>query len=176
MRKVERSKVYRLLYPTVPAIIAAAHQGKVAAMPVVSLVSLSNSPPLVGFSSSASHSTYKTILEAGRFSVSWMDRRFEDEITRLGTSSGSKTPDKLRSVGLHHRPGKVLGVPLIEEAAASLECRFSLSQRLGDHNLVVGEVKSAQAVDDFEEYWTFQHYSPLLYSGLGRSFRGPYRD
>ncbi len=176
MRKVERSKVYRLLYPIVPAIVAAAHEGRVAAMPVVSLVSLSNSPPLVGFSSSPSHSTYKTILEAGRFSVSWLDRKFEDEVTRLGTSSGSRTQDKLRSVGLHHRPGRTLGVPLIEEAAASLECRFSVSQRLGDHNLVVGEVKSAQALDDFKDYWAFHDYSPFLYSGLGRTFGGPERE
>jgi len=168
MRKVERSKVYRLLYPAVPAVVAASYEGRVAAMPVVSLISLSNDPPLIGFSSSPTHNTYKTIIEAGRFSVAWLDRRFEDAVVRMGTTTGAASRDKLEAVGLHHRAGRSLGAPVIEEASAVLECRFSVSQRFGDHNLVEGEVKRAEAVDDFDGYWNFSGYSPILYSGLDR--------
>jgi flavin reductase (DIM6/NTAB) family NADH-FMN oxidoreductase RutF len=171
MRKVERSKVYRLLYPVVPAVVAASHEGRVAAMPVVSLVSLSNDPPLIGFSSSPSHATYTTVVQAGRFSVSWLDRRFAKAVIKLGTSSGSKGSDKLKAAGLHHRPGGSLGTPVIDEASATLECRFSSSQKIGDHNLVIGEVKSAEAIDDFEDYWAFIKYRPVLYSGLDRPMR-----
>jgi flavin reductase (DIM6/NTAB) family NADH-FMN oxidoreductase RutF len=168
MRKVEGSKVYRLLYPMVPAVVSASCAGRVAAMPVVSLVSLSNDPPLVGFSSSPSHTTYKTIIEAGRFSVSWLDRSYAGAVTRMGTSAAGESVDKLDAVGLHHRAGRSLGVPVIEEASATLECRFAASQRFGDHHLVIGEVERAEAVEDFGNYWTFGEYRPMLYAGLER--------
>jgi 3-hydroxy-9,10-secoandrosta-1,3,5(10)-triene-9,17-dione monooxygenase reductase component len=170
MRKVDDSKVYRLLYPAVPVVIAAAAGGKVAAMPVASLISLSSEPAMVAFSSSPSHRTYTTIIEAECFSVSWLDRRFSKAIEVLGSTSGEKGADKLKGAGLHHMKGKVLGVPVPEEASAYLECRFSMSQRFGDHNLVVGEVTAAQAVEDFHEYWGFERYRPMLYAGMRRPF------
>jgi flavin reductase (DIM6/NTAB) family NADH-FMN oxidoreductase RutF len=176
MRKVQGSKVYRFLYPVVPAVVAASSAGRVAAMPVVSLVSLSSDPPLVGFSSLPSHTTYKTIIEAGLFSVSWLDRRYAKAVTEMGTSTGGRGPDKLKAVGLHHSPGRSLGVPVIEEASATLECRFAASQRLGDHNLVIGEVKGAEAVEDFGDYWAFREYRPMLYSGLGHPMGKLARD
>lgn len=171
MRKVDASRVYRLLYPIVPAVVTATHAGRIAAMPVVSLVSLSNDPPLVGFSSSASHATYDAIISSGRFSVSWFDRRFADAVVKLGTITGATARDKLAVVGLHHRPGSLRGAPVIEEASATLECRFVTSQRFGDHNLVTGEVVSASAVEDFADYWAFKEYSPILYSGLNQPLR-----
>ena len=176
MRKVEGSKVYRLLYPVVPAVVAASCSGRVAAMPVVSLVSLSNDPPMVGFSSLSSHTTYQTLIEAGRFSVSWLDRRYARAVIRMGTRTGATAADKLKAAGLHHAPGRTLGVPVIDEASATLECRFATSQSLGDHKLVIGEVKSAEAVEDFRDYWAFGEYQPMLYSGLERPMGSVFRD
>jgi flavin reductase (DIM6/NTAB) family NADH-FMN oxidoreductase RutF len=167
MRKVEGPKVYRLLYPVVPVVVAASPAGRVAAMPVASLVSLSNDPPLVGFSTSPSHATYKAIIDAGGFSVSWLDRRYSRAVVEMGTRTGEGGVDKLKDVGLHHTAGSYMGVPVIEEASAFLECRFSVSQRVGDHNLVIGEVKRAEATEDFADYWTYSEYSPILYTGLG---------
>jgi len=127
------------------------------------------------FSSSPSHATYKTIIEAGQFSVSWLDRSFAKAVTELGKRTGAGSADKLRAVGLHHRLGKSLDVPVIEEASATLECRFASSQRLGDHNLVIGEVEQAEATDDFDDYWTFSEYRPILYAGLERPM-GKFRE
>ena len=58
MNPVDTSKVYRLLYPAVPAILGCCDRSLVYAMPVVSIVSLSNSPPLIGVASSPEHSTH----------------------------------------------------------------------------------------------------------------------
>ena len=91
MRQVEGAKVYRLFYPSVPAIVAAAAplgDERVSAMPVVSIISLSNDPALVGIASSPSHGTYRTIIESGCFSVSWLDRRFMAAMHTMGTTSG----------------------------------------------------------------------------------------
>jgi 3-hydroxy-9,10-secoandrosta-1,3,5(10)-triene-9,17-dione monooxygenase reductase component len=168
VRKVELSKAYRLQYPTVPAIVASSHGGKTSAMPVVSLVFLSNDPPLVGFSSSSSHSTYRTILESGCFSVSWLDAKYRRAVECLGTSSGRGVKDKLSACGLHHRARGSPSVPAIEEAVASLDCTLEEVRTHGDHDLMVGRVLAARADDDFDEYWNFRDYSPMMYTGLGR--------
>lgn len=170
VKPVDPTIVYRLLYPTVPVVVAACFEGSTAAMPVASLVSLSNDPPLIGFSSSRSHATYRKIVDARCFSVSWLDRRYAGAIEALGTSSGWKVDDKLRAAGLHHdqRDGTPK-VPQISEASARLVCSLEELHKYGDHELVVGRVLEAQADEDFEEYWKFLNYRPILYSGLGKA-------
>jgi len=169
MRKVEGSKVYRLLYPSVPVVVAATNRGKVSAMPAVSVISLSNDPALIGVSSSPSHDTYATVVGAGRFSVSWLDSRYARVVTELGSVSGTGDRDKLRTAGLHYSLKGVPPVPLLKEASAYLACTLSKVERFGDHDLLVGEVREARAIGDFDDYWAFRLYRPILYSGS----RGP---
>lgn len=35
----------------------------------------------------------------------------------------------------------------------------------GTTELLVGKVHEAQATEDFQEYWSFQNYDPILYAG-----------
>lgn len=165
MNNVDPSKVYRLLYPTVPGIVACSDGGQVYAMSVVSIVSLSSTPALVGVSSSPSHSTHKAIVKAGRFSVSWVDASSMRSLEVLGTTPHAD-PDKLRSAGLRHTVGEKLDVPVVEEAVASLECSLQERRPFGDHELLVGRVVQATASEDFEGYWKFESYNPVLYAGL----------
>ncbi len=74
MRDIGTDIVYRLLYPSVPVVVAAHHEGRVAAMPVVSVMSVSNIPPRVAFASSPSHNTYKTVIASRWFSLCWLDK------------------------------------------------------------------------------------------------------
>jgi flavin reductase (DIM6/NTAB) family NADH-FMN oxidoreductase RutF len=171
MRTIDPSKVYRLLYPAVPAIVACEDAGLTYAMPVVSVISISGTPPLVGIASSPSHTTHQALVRAGCFSLSWVDASLAHAVEVLGTTQRT-TEDKLRSAGLTHAPGGKLAVPVIEAAVASLECSLHSRLTLGDHELLVGMVESARASDDFHEYWGFLTYEPLLYAGLqGGSFR-----
>jgi flavin reductase (DIM6/NTAB) family NADH-FMN oxidoreductase RutF len=171
MNQVDPSKVYRLLYPEVPAIISCDDRGMIYAMPVVSIISLSNNPPLIGFSSSAEHSTHQAIINLRCFSVSWVDASLVKALEVLGTTPYS-TGDKLHSAGLKHERGKTLNVPIIEGSVAALECSLYARQKLGDHELLVGKVQEARAVDDFQDYWRFQTYHPVLYAGIqGGSFK-----
>jgi flavin reductase (DIM6/NTAB) family NADH-FMN oxidoreductase RutF len=168
MRKVEPSKVYRLLYPSVPAVVAAANGGKTSAMPMVSIMSLSNDPPLIGISSSPAHSTLHAILGARSFSVSWLGLKHQAAVESLGTASGWEVADKLLASGLHYRVKGPKSVPVIAESSAYLVCTVDDVRSYGDHELVVGRVQDARAEDDFDEYWAFKTYRPILYAGLGR--------
>jgi len=171
MNPVDPSKVYRLLYPAVPAIMSCNDRGLTYAMPVVSIISLSNSPPLIGVSSSPSHSTHQAIMSVKSFSLSWVDASLVRSLEVLGTTPHSAV-DKLSSAGLKHTRGRSLDVPIVEGAVAALECSLYARQSLGDHELLVGMVQDARASDDFEDYWKFQTYNPVLYAGIqGGSFR-----
>jgi 3-hydroxy-9,10-secoandrosta-1,3,5(10)-triene-9,17-dione monooxygenase reductase component len=171
MNPVDPSKVYRLLYPAVPAIISCDDRGMVYAMPVVSILSLSNDPPLIGFSSSPEHATHHAIINLRSFSACWVDSSLVKNLEVLGTTPHS-TGDKLHSAGLKHERGKRLNVPIIEGAVAALECSLYARQKLGDHELLVGKVHDARAVEDFQDYWKFQAYNPVLYAGIqGGSFK-----
>ena len=165
MNPVEPSKVYRLLYPAVPAIITCSDRGMIYAMPVVSMISLSNNPPLIGISSSPKHATHEAIASVRRFALSWVDASLVRSLEVLGTTPHSPF-DKLQSAGLKHTRGQSLDMPIVEGAVASLECSLYARQTLGDHELLVGKVHNAMASDDFQEYWRFQSYSPVLYAGI----------
>jgi len=174
MNPVDPSKVYRLLYPMVPAILACSDRSLVYAMPVVSMVSLSNSPPLIGVASSPEHSPHQAIVSVRRFSLSWVDASMARALELLGTTPHDAV-DKLHSAGLKHARGKSLDVPIVEGAVASLECTLYARQALGDHELLVGKVEDARASDDFNEYWRFQKYDPVLYAGIQEGAFKTYR-
>lgn len=168
MKRVPGPKVYRLLYPQVPAVVAAYHKGVLSAMPAVSVVALSNEPPLVGVSSSPSHSTYGTIAKARCFSLSWLDERYAGAVEKLGSSTGAEVEDKIGGAGLNWTLKKEPQVPLLREASAFAVCRVVEAPRYGDHRLIVAEVSEAGAIGDFRDYWTFETYHPILYTGTGR--------
>jgi flavin reductase (DIM6/NTAB) family NADH-FMN oxidoreductase RutF len=171
MNPVDLTKIYRLLYPAVPAILSCNDRGLIYAMPVVSMVSLSNDPPLIGVSSSPEHSTHKAIVSVRCFSLSWVDASLFRSLEVLGTTPHGGV-DKLQSAGLKHTKGKVLDVPIVEGAAAALECTLYARQVLGDHELLVGKVQDARASEDFQGFWRFQTYNPVLYAGTQEgSFR-----
>jgi len=165
MNPVDPSKVYRLLYPAVPAIMSCNDRGLIYAMPVVSIISLSNSPPLIGVSSSPNHSTHRAIVDVKCFSLCWVDASLTRSLEVLGTTPHSAV-DKLQSAGLKHTRGKMVDVPIVEGAVAALECSLYARQSLGDHELLVGKVQDARASEDFQDYWRFQAYNPVLYAGI----------
>lgn len=171
MNSVDPTKVYRLLYPAVPAIISCNDRGLIYAMPVVSIISLSNDPPLIGVASSPKHSTHQAIVSMRCFSLCWVDASQVRALEVLGTTPHSAV-DKLQTAGLKHTRGKVFDVPIIDGAVASLECSLYGRQSLGDHELLVGKVQDARASEDFQDYWRFQTYNPVLYAGMKEgSFR-----
>lgn len=166
MKSVDPSEVYRLLYPSVPAVVAAEHSEKLSAMPVVSVISVSDDPALVGFSASPSHDTYRTASRARRFSLSWLGEEHRQAVETLGTTSGRSVTDKLASCGLGHRKEGVPAVPVVAGAVAYVVCGVVEERKYGDHVFVVGKVEQARASSDFNGYWSFRDYRPILYAGI----------
>jgi len=163
--EVGSSLIHRLFYPQVPLILAAELKGRVSAMPVVSYASMSDSPPLIAIACNPRSFTCKLALKAKAFSLSVIDEDQAAAVAALATLSGRKVKDKLAAAGLSHTRGKALDVPVIKGSEATLELTLSSRRKLGDHLLLVGEVKSAYASSAFDEFWDFQQYNPILYTG-----------
>jgi len=120
---------------------------------------------MVGVASSPTHATHEAILRVRSFSLCWLDASLLRSVEMLGTTPNI-AGDKLQSAGLKYTKGKMLDVPIIDGSVAALECSLYLRQNLGDHELLIGKVQGAWAVEDFQEYWRFQGYTPLLYAGI----------
>jgi flavin reductase (DIM6/NTAB) family NADH-FMN oxidoreductase RutF len=163
--KVEPSLIHRLFYPQVPLVLAAQYRGRVSAMPVVSYLSTSDSPPLIGVACKPEGFTCKLALKARSFSLSLLDRGHAGEMSRLATVSGARVKDKLSEVGLSHSPGKAAKVPVLKEAVATIECRLRSSPKSGDHVILIGRAVAAYASEAFTDSWDYGKYKPMLYTG-----------
>jgi 3-hydroxy-9,10-secoandrosta-1,3,5(10)-triene-9,17-dione monooxygenase reductase component len=100
---------------------------------VNSLASVSLEPPLVSFCPSRSSLTWSRMRRAGRFGVNVLGRQHERFAMRA-TPAGAD-----RFAGLNWEHGQ-LGVPLLTDALASLECEIVAEHPAGDHWIVVGRV------------------------------------
>ena len=163
--KVEFSRLHRLFYPQVPLVLAAEQGGRVSAMPVVAYVVLSDSPPLIGVSCNSFAFTYKLSVKARAFTLSLLDSKDLGAMERLATVSGAKVTDKLAEVGLKHTRGSKVEAPVIAGSVATMECSLHSKRRMGDHILLVGRVEACYASDDFSDFWKFEKYRPILYTG-----------
>jgi flavin reductase (DIM6/NTAB) family NADH-FMN oxidoreductase RutF len=165
LSRVDLHKAYRLFYPTVPAILTSTYNERISAMPVVSYSMISNKPAIVGVALSRTHSTYRTIIRSKTFALSWVNKKYVKVVEFLGNTSGRKLKNKLQAAGLSQLRSPTLKIPIPRAAQAFIECTYSKSFEVGDHNLMLGRVLAAFASDDFNEYWKFKTYEPLLYAG-----------
>lgn len=118
-------------------IVTTEKDGTPYGLTVASFASLSLRPPLVLVCIEASVKSHDAIAAAGVFGVSILA---EDQADISGRFA-SKADDKFE--GLDVRRGS-LGVPLLEGAICTIECRVATQLPGGDHSIFVGEVIAAE--------------------------------
>jgi 3-hydroxy-9,10-secoandrosta-1,3,5(10)-triene-9,17-dione monooxygenase reductase component len=120
-------------FATGVAFVTAAPDGEPVGLIVNSLTSVSLEPPLVSFCPSRSSLTWSRMRRAGRFGVNILGRQHEP-FAKRATPAGAD-----RFVGLNWELGP-RGVPLLNDALATLECELVAEHAAGDHWIVVGRV------------------------------------
>lgn len=118
-------------------VVTTSHQGEDFGMTVASFASLSLRPPLVVVCIESTAKSHAAIAASGSFGVSILGSDQADVSGRFA----SRTGDKFAETRV--RRGE-LGVPLIEGAICTLECRVTEQLPGGDHSIFVGEVVDAQ--------------------------------
>ena len=98
--------------------------------------SVSLDPPLVLICVDHKSQSFPHLRESGRFAINILHQQHEPLSRRFASS---KLDNKFE--GVPFRLG-TLGVPLIEQALASLECRTVNAHVEGDHTIFVGRVES----------------------------------
>ena len=134
-------------------VVTTEHDGTSYGMTVASFASLSLHPPLVLVCIEKSVKTHEAIRGSGRFGVSILSKAQADVSGRFA----SKSDDKFSGVTV--RRGNH-GVPLIDGAICTLECRVHEQHSGGDHTIFVGEVLETATGDG----------APLVY------YRSAYRE
>jgi flavin reductase (DIM6/NTAB) family NADH-FMN oxidoreductase RutF len=134
-------------------IVTTEHEGERFGMTVASFASLSLRPPLVLVCIEQSTRTHEAIVATGKFGVSILAQGQAE----LSGRFASHRPDRFEGVIL--REG-ILGVPLIDGALTTVECRVREQLPGGDHTIFVGEVESVTTDDG----------APLVY------FRSSYHE
>jgi flavin reductase (DIM6/NTAB) family NADH-FMN oxidoreductase RutF len=156
---------YRLFYPQVPQILCARSK-ELSSMPVVSAISVSNRPARIAVSIKEDLNTNRVLKLSSSFSLNWLGFRDRSLVSKLSKIRASPTKDKLASLKIPYR--MVLGAPVLEAAVAYVILEREKIVNVGDHDLFIGRVSGAMASLDFDEYWKFKEYRPILYLGSGR--------
>ena len=112
--------------------------GQKAGLTVVSLVSLSLEPPLVGVAVRRHAALHELVREAGAFAVSILATGQEAVAQHFARG----VPPIILWQGIETRTGE-LGAPLLEGALGWIECRLASEHPTGDHTFFVGDVVSA---------------------------------
>jgi flavin reductase (DIM6/NTAB) family NADH-FMN oxidoreductase RutF len=131
-------------------VVTTEHDGQLHGMTVSSFSSLSLKPPLVLICVEKAVRCHDAITGAGRFAVNILEKHQEHLSRRFAT------PDSDKFRGVAWRSG-LLGLPLLDDTLATIECRLTDSLPGGDHTIFVGEVMDAEIHEG----------SPLLYYRRG---------
>jgi len=125
-------------YPTgVAAITSVDADGTPLALLVGSFTSVSLDPPLVGFLPDRKSASWPQIEATGRFAVNILAADQGGEARVLA----GKT-DKFVGVAWHPSPH---GLPMLDKALATIECRLHQVIDAGDHLFVIGMVENLAA-------------------------------
>ena len=134
-------------------VVTTEHEGERYGLTVASFSSLSLNPPLAIVCIEKNVRSHDAIAASGRFGISIL----ASDQAAISNRFASRADDKFEGVAT--RTG-VNGVPLIEGAICTIECRLREALPGGDHSIFVGEVQEVATADG----------KPLVY------FRSSYRD
>ena len=131
-------------------VVTSASAGELYGMTVSSFASLSLNPPLVLICIDKSVPSHDMIRDSGRFVVNILAERQEHLSRRFATTAN----DKFKGVAWHSGQ---LGLPVLDNTLAAIECRLRDALDGGDHTIFVGEVVDAEVREG----------APLLYYRRG---------
>ncbi|GAB3421901.1 flavin reductase family protein [Flindersiella endophytica] len=114
------------------------------AMTATAFTSLSLDPPLVLVCVEKIARFHQAVLDAGVWGVSILAETGQEAADSLAIR-GRELDGQLTAYAIKRG---VTGVALFTDALARLECRTTATHDGGDHTIVVGEVVSAEAIND----------------------------
>lgn len=182
-RQIERRLAARLLQPGPLALVTTLFRSQHNVMTAAWLTPIGVAPMLVGVAVHPGRLTHEFISRSEIFGISIPTIDLLNAVHRCGIESG-RDRDKFKSASLTPMDASEIDAPLVEECIAHIECGVVERFTLSDHDLFIGEVLAASAVDElFSDRWLIRDGSELLhhvagdeYAALGRVYRARLED
>jgi flavin reductase ActVB len=111
--------------------------GRPSGLTASAFTSVSLDPPLILVCVDHAATAYPDFQSRGWFAVNVL-RREQEGLSRRFATSGT---DKFEGVACHESPA---GLPLLDDALATLECRIVEAHEAGDHTIFVGRVEATE--------------------------------
>ncbi len=131
------------LFATGVTIVTTRAGAEVHGMTVNAFCAVSLTPPLVLVCLDQRSRTHRLVEAAGLYAVNILRA---DQVALAQRFAQPSRPDEPPFRGLPYRPGR-LGLPLLAEGLAFLECRVVARYPGGDHTIFLGEVAAASPAD-----------------------------
>lgn len=121
--------------------ITSRHGDEINVMVATWLTQASFEPRLVALALARDAYSYGLIEQGGVFAVNIFNKA-DAEAIKPFTKGHAKNPDKMKDA--RYSPGPETGCPILEDAAAYLECRvINRLETGGDHDIILAEVVGA---------------------------------
>ncbi len=182
-RPIERRLAARLLQPGPLALVTSLFRSQHNVMTAAWLMPLGTDPMLVGLAIRPDRLTHEFVSRSELFGLSVPTIELINAVHRCGVESG-RDRDKFEYAHLTPMDASEIDVPLVGECIAHMECGVIERISLTDHDLFIGEVLAASAIDElFTDRWRIQDGSELLhhiagdeYAALSRIYRARLPD
>jgi flavin reductase (DIM6/NTAB) family NADH-FMN oxidoreductase RutF len=138
-------------------VVGVAYRGRMNAFTAAWITQVSFDPLLVALSVNPKNLSYSLLTKSGVFVLNMLKQDQLELARHFGTQSGA---DLEKLAGHRCRPG-TLGAPILENAAAYLECRVMKSITAGDHEIVVGMPVGGEVIDDTAELMMYAQTGDL---------------
>lgn len=151
--------------PTV--LVTSAHGNRRNVMAAAWSMPVEFTPPRIAVVIDKRTFTRELVAASGRFAVCLPGRALADLSYTVGSCSGREVGDKFARYGVATFAGPALGLPLVEDCVAWLECRLIPEPHSEDaYDTCYGEVVSAQADDRVFSHgrWSFRDDNAALHT------------
>lgn len=179
MRDLPARDAVRLLAPGPLALVTTMYRDQPDVMTAGWLLPLSFEPTLVGVAIHPGRLTHEFITKTEVFALNIPTVDLLAAVHTCGMVSG-REEDKFATTGLSPTAATKIEAPLVAECVAHIECGVVDRHSFGDHDLFVGRVLAASALDEaFDGVWLvdteagqlLHHLGGDRYAGLGRAYR-----
>jgi flavin reductase (DIM6/NTAB) family NADH-FMN oxidoreductase RutF len=110
------------------------------------MVQVAFDPPLIAMSVKKGRESYEMITGAGAFAVNIMTK----ETMKLVGFFAKPRPEGENGLGDINHEEKSLGIPVLTDSLAYLECKVYSTTEAGDHVIILGEVVNGEMLREGE--------------------------
>lgn len=170
--RIDTKVAYRLINPGCVVLVGVGDGSSDNLFTVAWNMPARKDPPKLALLSGKRHFSYDFIDQTGEFSVNIMDAEQAGALLKCGTVSGRDVPDKFAVSGLTRKAASRIKAPLVEEAAASIECTVDRVIDVDGGALIIANIVAAEAspVHFTDKGWNFDNGLRLLHHLTGANF------